>query len=97
MKKLFTLCLCLVALFAIASCQKEEQLIVYTEAGFAPFEYISGNNIVGVDVDIMNKVGEKLGKKVVFKNVSFDIIVDTVSQGKLTNVGAAGLSITAAA
>ena len=94
MKKLFTLCLCLVALFAIASCQKEEQLIVYTEAGFAPFEYISGNEIVGVDVDIMNKVGEKLGKKVVFKNVSFDIIVDTVSQGKLTNVGAAGLSIT---
>ena len=95
MKKLFTLCLCLVALFAIASCQKEEQLIVYTEAGFAPFEYISGKDIVGVDVDIMNKVGEKLGKKVVFKNVSFDIIVDTVSQGKLTNVGAAGLSITA--
>ena len=94
MKKIFTLCLCLVALFAIASCNKEEQLIVYTEAGFAPFEYISGNEIVGVDVDIMNKVGEKLGKKVVFKNVSFDIIVDTVSQGKLTNVGAAGLSIT---
>lgn len=94
MKKIFTLCLCLVALFAMASCQKEEQLIVYTEAGFAPFEYISGNEIVGVDVDIMNKVGEKLGKKVVFKNVSFDIIVDTVSQGKLTNVGAAGLSIT---
>jgi polar amino acid transport system substrate-binding protein len=94
MKKIFTLCLCLVALFAIASCQKEEQLIVYTEAGFAPFEYVSGNEIVGVDVDIMNKVGEKLGKKVVFKNVSFDIIVDTVSAGKLTNVGAAGLSIT---
>ena len=53
MKKIFTLCLCLVALFAIASCQKEEQLIVYTEAGFAPFEYISGNEIVGVDVEIM--------------------------------------------
>ena len=73
---------------------KEETLIVYTEAGFAPFEYVDGNSIVGVDVDIMNKVGEKLGKKVVFKNASFDIIVDTVSQGKATNVGAAGLSIT---
>ncbi len=96
MKKLLSLFLCAVALISIASCQKEEQLIVYTEAGFAPFEYISGNSIVGVDVDIMNKVGEKLGKKVVFKSVSFDIIVDTVSQGKLTNVGAAGLSITPA-
>ena len=95
MKKLLLLCLCAVALVCATSCQKEEQLIVYTEAGFAPFEYVDGNNIVGVDVDIMNKVGEKLGKKVVFKSVSFDIIVDTVSQGKLTNVGAAGLSITA--
>lgn len=95
MKKLLLLFLCAVALVCATSCQKEEQLIVYTEAGFAPFEYVDGNNIVGVDVDIMNKVGEKLGKKVVFKSVSFDIIVDTVSQGKLTNVGAAGLSITA--
>ena len=96
MKKLVSLVLCLIALISIASCNKEEQLIVYTEAGFAPFEYVSDGSIVGVDVDIMNKVGEKLGKKVVFKSVSFDIIVDTVSAGKLTNVGAAGLSITPA-
>lgn len=94
MKKFLLLCLCAIALVCVASCQQEEQLIVYTESGFAPFEYVQGNDIVGVDVDIMNKVGEKLGKKVVFKSVSFDIIVDTVSQGKLTNVGAAGLSIT---
>ena len=69
-------------------------LVMATNAAFPPFEYVDGNSIVGVDVDIMNKVGEKLGKKVVFKNVSFDIIVDTVAQGKATNVGAAGLSIT---
>ena len=42
----------------------------------------------------MEKVGEKLGKKVVFENVAFDTIVDTVKDGKLTNVGAAGLSVT---
>jgi polar amino acid transport system substrate-binding protein len=94
MKKLLALLFVLVSMIALASCGGNGTLVVYTEAGFAPFEYISGNEIVGVDVDIMNKVGEKLGKKVVFKNVSFDIIVDTVSQGKLTNVGAAGLSIT---
>ena len=94
MKKFFSLILSWLFVFSLASCNKEETLIVYTEAGFAPFEYVDGNSIVGVDVDIMNKVGEKLGKKVVFKNVSFDIIVDTVAQGKATNVGAAGLSIT---
>ncbi len=70
------------------------QLVVYTEAGFAPFEYLDGNSIVGVDVDIMNMVGEKLGREVVFENVAFDTIVDAVSAGRLTNVGAAGLSIT---
>ncbi len=94
MKKLLSFLLCVIALITVCSCTQEETLVVYTEAGFAPFEYVLGNEIVGVDVDIMNKVGEKLGKKVVFKNVSFDIIVDTVSTGKLTNVGAAGLSIT---
>lgn len=98
MKKLFSLALALVltagCLLAFASCKKEETLTVYTEAGFAPFEYMSDGKIVGVDVEIMEKVGQKLGKKVVFESVNFDSIVDAVSAGKLTNVGAAGISIT---
>lgn len=96
MKKLFQFLLVIVCLLVLASCNKEDTLIVYTEAGFAPFEYISNGEIVGVDVDIMKKVGEKLGKKVVFENVNFDVIVDTVAAGKLANVGAAGLSVTEA-
>ena len=100
MKKLLSIALavCMAAgcLFAFASCKKEETLTVYTEAGFAPFEYVKDGKIVGVDVEIMEKVGKKLGKKVVFENVAFDSIVDAVSAGKLTNVGAAGISITAA-
>ena len=69
-------------------------LVVYTEAGFAPFEYLKDGKIVGVDVDIMNRVGEKLGKKVKFENVGFDTIIDTVQKGKLCKVGAAGISVT---
>ncbi len=83
-----------VAALGLTSCSKEEKLIVYTEAGFAPFEYMENGEIVGVDVDIMNLVGEKLGKEVVFESVGFDTIVDTVSAGKLCNVGAAGISVT---
>ena len=97
MKKLLT-ALCTIALsaltaFGFSACGKEK-LIVYTEAGFAPFEYVSKGKIVGVDVDIMKEVGKKLGKKVVFEDVSFDTIVDIVAEGKLCNVGAAGISIT---
>ena len=84
------------ATIGMASCGADDTLVVYTEAGFAPFEYISGGKIVGVDVDIMNLVGEKLGKKVQFENVGFDTIVDTVAAGKLCNVGAAGISVTEA-
>ena len=44
---------------------------VYTNAYFAPFEYYDGTDIAGVDVDIMNLVGEKLNRKVVYTNVEF--------------------------
>ena len=88
MKKLLTLSLAAATLaasaFGLSACSGADTLVVYTEAGFAPFEY----------VDIMNKVGETLGKEVVFENVAFDTIVDAVSQGKLANVGAAGISVT---
>ena len=84
MKKLLALLFVLVSMITLASCGKET-LVVYTEAGFAPFEYVKDGKITGVDVDIMNLVGEKLGKKVVFENVGFDTIVDTVAAGKLTN------------
>lgn len=91
--KTMALALAATACMSFGACA-EETLIVYTESGFAPFEYVSNGNIVGVDVDIMNKVGEKLGKKVIFEDVDFDTIVDAVSEGTLTNVGAAGISVT---
>lgn len=83
------------AVASMTACgNSQDTLTVYTEAGFAPFEYVSKGKIVGVDVEIMDLVGEKLGKKVVFENVAFDTIIDAVSEGKLTNVGAAGISVT---
>ena len=93
-KLLFLLTGAFLSLTSLSSCFLVNTLVVYTEAGFAPFEYVSHRRIVGVDVDIMTKVAEKMGKKVMFENVAFDTIIDTVSAGKLTYVGAAGLSIT---
>ena len=97
MKKLIVILLAVLmvamSVVGLAACDNDA-IVVYTEAGFAPFEYMSKGKIVGVDVEIMNKVGEKLGKKVKFKNVNFDTIIDAVSQGKKCQVGAAGISIT---
>ena len=97
MKKLIVIMLAVLmvamSVIGFAACDTDA-IVVYTEAGFAPFEYMSKGKIVGVDVEIMNLVGEKLGQKVKFKNVNFDTIIDAVSQGKKCQVGAAGISIT---
>ena len=73
----------------------DNKIYVDTNAYFAPFEYYDEDlNIVGVDVEIMNKVGEKLGKEVVFTNTEFGVIIDNVASGKKFDCGAAGITIT---
>ncbi len=97
MKKILALCLSGLMLFAclvsVTSCATDE-IIVHTNAFFAPFEYYVGTEIKGVDVEIMNKVGDKLGKKVKFENVEFSAIIDNVEAGKVCDAGAAGITIT---
>lgn len=70
--------------------------IVETNAFFAPFEFYEGRKIVGVDVEIIKKVAEKLDKKIAIKDVEFDVIIDNVEAGKIADAGAAGLTITPA-
>lgn len=104
MKKFLALALSLGLAVSLTACsggqegdsQQSAAISVYTNAYFAPFEYYDGTDIVGVDVDIMNMVGEKLGREVTYNNVEFGTIIDTVSSGKLADVGAAGITITAA-
>lgn len=98
MKKIISILLAAImlcsAVFAFSSCSKEEKIIVHTNAFFAPFEYYEGTEIVGVDVEIMNKVGEKLGKKIEFVNTEFSAIIDNVEAGEVCDAGAAGITIT---
>ncbi|MBQ9729134.1 MAG: transporter substrate-binding domain-containing protein [Clostridia bacterium] len=100
MKKLFKTLLAGIlaatSLFAFASCGDANTIYVDTNAFFAPFEYYDGTEIKGVDVDIMNKVGERLGKKVKFENTDFDVIIDNVASGKKYDCGAAGITVTPA-
>ncbi len=70
--------------------------IVETNAFFAPFEFYDNRKIVGVDIDIINRVAEKLDAKIEIKNVEFDLIIDNVANGVIADAGAAGLTITPA-
>ena len=101
MKKIITLILALTMLLGatliLSSCNlggTDGAIYVQTNAYFAPFEYYDGSNIVGVDVEIMEKVGEKMGKDIVWTDGDFGIIIDTVAEGKTADCGAAGLTIT---
>lgn len=96
MKKTLALVLALLMLvstFALTSCGNDD-IIVNTNAFFAPFEYYEGTEIKGVDVDIMALVGEKLNKNIKFENVEFSAIIDNVAEGKVCDCGAAGITIT---
>lgn len=68
--------------------------IVETNAFFAPFEFYENREIVGVDVEIINRVAEKLDAKIQIKNVEFDVIIDNVANGVIADAGVAGITIT---
>ncbi len=104
MKKIISLILAMTmllgAMFVMTSCDlfggndEDQKIYVQTNAYFAPFEYYDGTEIVGVDVEIMEMVGDKMNKKIVWQDGDFGIIIDTVKAGELADCGAAGLTIT---
>lgn len=68
-------------------------LVVATNAGFPPYEDWEEECIVGIDVDMMQAVCDKLGKELVMEDMEFDAIIPAVSSGK-TDAAAAGMTIT---
>jgi ABC-type amino acid transport substrate-binding protein len=70
-----------------------ETITVYTESGFAPFEFISNGKVIGVDIAIMSQVALNMGKKLDVQDVLFDTIPTCVQQATGDAVGAAGMTI----
>ena len=70
-----------------------QTLTMYTESGFAPYEFVYGGNVVGLDVAIMSQVALNVGKKLEVKDVMFDVIATNVAQSTSDAVGAAGITI----
>lgn len=90
MKKIIVL-LCMIMLVAGCGKKDDSKLIMVTKAGFAPYEYYSNGEIVGVDVDIAKEIAASMGKELVIKDIAFDSIINEVKTGK-ADFGAAGIS-----
>lgn len=71
-----------------------ETLTLYTESGFAPYEFISEGKVIGVDVALMSEVAVRNNMKIDIKDVAFDTITTCVKSAEGHAVGAAGMSIT---
>ena len=83
------------ALSILAGCAKTESDTVrmITEATFPPYEFLRGQEIVGIDVEICRAVADKLGKKFKAETVDFDSVIPAVISGK-ADLAAAGITIT---
>ena len=107
MKKILTFVLAallIVSAFTFAGCsskadhslegiKKAGKLVVYTEAGFAPFEFISNGKVVGVDIAICEEIAKEIGVELEVKDVAFNTILGAIESGKCA-IGAAGITIT---
>lgn len=70
------------------------KITMATNASFKPYEYYENGNIVGLDVDMMNAICDKLGMSLEIIDIEFDAIVSSVQSGK-ADIGAAGMTVTA--
>lgn len=93
MKRFIKYFICLTVILFLCGCEKNDnKLVMVTESGFAPYEYRSGEEIIGVDVDIANEIAKELGKELVIKDVDFGSIINELNSGK-ADFAAAGMSI----
>lgn len=70
----------------------KDQLVVVTNAEFAPFEYKDGDKYLGIDMEIADLLAKELGKELVILNVDFDAVCLHVGQKK-ADIAMAGLTI----
>jgi polar amino acid transport system substrate-binding protein len=77
-----------------ASNEPPKPLVMVTEAGFPPYEYIENGEVVGVDIDICRTIADRLGRPLVVVSTNFDAIARAIVNGD-ADLAAAGLTITA--
>lgn len=103
MKKWIALILTLVLCLTMAACgsngkslediQKAGKLVVATSPDFPPFEYLEGDQVVGIEVEILQLIADELGVQLVIEKMDFDSVLPGVQSGKY-DVGMSGITIT---
>ncbi len=70
------------------------QLVVSTNAAFAPYEYKKGNKFAGIDMEVAELIADELDLELVIEDMEFISVVNSVGINAV-DVAMAGLSVTA--
>ncbi len=73
--------------------KEQGYIVMSTNAEFEPFEYMEGQEFKGIDIEISQKIADKLGVELKINNTSFDSLPMELQSGKC-NFVAAGMSYT---
>lgn len=73
--------------------KEQGYITMSTNAEFEPFEFMEGQEFKGIDIEISQKIADKLGVELKINNTSFDSLPMELQSGKC-NFVAAGMSYT---
>lgn len=105
LKKVLALFLCILCVLpclfscsakgkTLAEVKAVGKLVVATSPDFPPFESLSGNNeVVGIEVDIMKIICERLGVTLELQQMDFESVLPGIKAGKY-DVGMSGITVT---
>ena len=74
--------------------KKDSQLVVATNAEFAPWEYKEGELFYGIDMEIAKLLADELGMELVIEDMAFDNVVGSVGKQGI-DIAMSGITITA--
>lgn len=95
MKKLILCILMIIVSTEVLGCStsNDDTIHVATNAYFKPYEYYDGDEIKGIDIDIVTEIGRRLNKEIIIDDMDFDVILPAVTSGKC-EMAAAAMTVT---
>ena len=78
---------------SLESVQKAGTLVIATSPDFPPFETLENGKVVGIEIDILQKVAESMGVTLTIEQMDFESVIPGVQAGRF-DVGVSGITIT---
>lgn len=105
MKKLISIVISVLMIFSLVACSGNKvsgtgsgnstarKFVMCTNAEFPPYEYHDGNDIVGIDIDIIKNIGAMKGFEIEIQDIAFDATIPAVMSNK-ADFAMSGMTVT---